>query len=79
MGRHLGADAASVEVLIEVDSGHHRSGVLPDEVVDVAKAAAAAGLSVQGVFTFPGHSYKPGMPTGAAATRMRRSAWPRRP
>jgi D-serine deaminase-like pyridoxal phosphate-dependent protein len=67
MGRHLGADAASVEVLIEVDSGHHRSGVLPEEVVDVAKAAAAAGLSVQGVFTFPGHSYKPGMPTGAAS------------
>ncbi|ABM09054.1 MULTISPECIES: D-TA family PLP-dependent enzyme [Micrococcaceae] len=67
MGRQLGVDAGSVEVLIEVDSGHHRSGVLPDEVVDVAEAAAAAGLSVQGVFTFPGHSYKPGMPTGAAS------------
>ncbi|MDD7834525.1 D-TA family PLP-dependent enzyme [Paenarthrobacter sp. AB444] len=66
MGHRLGADAGSVEVLIEVDSGHHRSGVLPDEAVEVARAAAAAGLTVAGVFTFPGHSYKPGMPTGAA-------------
>ena len=66
MGGQLGADAGRVEVLIEVDSGHHRSGVLPDEVVDVARAATAAGLAVAGVFTFPGHSYKPGMPTGAA-------------
>ncbi|MFE4196216.1 D-TA family PLP-dependent enzyme [Paenarthrobacter sp. NPDC056912] len=67
MGRQLGADAASIEVLIEVDSGHHRSGVLPEEVVEVARAAASAGLNVAGVFTFPGHSYKPGMPTGAAS------------
>lgn len=67
MGGQLGADAGSIEVLIEVDSGHHRSGVLPDEVVDVARAAVAAGLTVSGVFTFPGHSYKPGMPTGAAS------------
>ncbi|MEV7664030.1 alanine racemase [Paenarthrobacter sp. NPDC089316] len=66
MGRQLGPDAGTIEVLIEVDSGHHRSGVMPDEAVDVARAAAAAGLSVAGVFTFPGHSYKPGMPTGAA-------------
>ncbi|MFJ4028607.1 D-TA family PLP-dependent enzyme [Paenarthrobacter sp. NPDC089989] len=67
LGRQLAADAPDINVLIEVDSGHHRSGVLPTEVVDVAKAAAAAGLTVAGVFTFPGHSYKPGMPTGAAS------------
>ena len=67
MGRQLGADAGGLEVLIEVDSGHHRSGVLPDEAVEVARAAASAGLNVAGVFTFPGHSYKPGMPTGAAS------------
>jgi D-serine deaminase-like pyridoxal phosphate-dependent protein len=67
MGRQLGADAGRIEVLIEIDSGHHRSGVLPDEAVGVAHAAASAGLNVAGVFTFPGHSYKPGMPTGAAS------------
>ena len=66
MGRQLGADARSIDVLIEVDSGHHRSGVLPEEVVDVARAAAASGLNIAGVFTFPGHSYKPGMPRDAA-------------
>ena len=67
MGRALGSIGAGINVLIEVDSGHHRSGVLPTEVVDVARDAAAAGLGVVGVFTFPGHSYKPGMPTGAAS------------
>lgn len=66
MGRQLGADAGSIEVLIEIDSGHHRSGVLPEEAVEVAQAATSAGLQVAGVFTFPGHSYKPGMPTAAA-------------
>lgn len=49
----------TVEVLVEVDSGHHRSGVAPAEAGDVAVAAARAGLRVVGVFTFPGHSYSP--------------------
>ncbi|QCP00825.1 D-TA family PLP-dependent enzyme [Arthrobacter sp. 24S4-2] len=66
MGRSLGADAGSINVLIEVDSGHHRSGVLPGDASLVARAAANSGLTVTGVFTFPGHSYKPGMPMGAA-------------
>lgn len=66
MGRRLGESAGAVGVLVEIDSGHHRSGVLPEEAVEVARAAADAGLDVTGVFTFPGHSYKPGMPTGAA-------------
>lgn len=51
---------AGVEVLVEVDSGHHRSGVRPADAGTVAVAAARAGLSVVGVFTFPGHSYAPG-------------------
>ncbi len=49
-----------VEVVIEVDSGHHRSGVNPDDAGSVAAAAERAGLRVGGVFTFPGHSYAPG-------------------
>jgi D-serine deaminase-like pyridoxal phosphate-dependent protein len=51
----------SVEVLIEVDSGHHRSGVQPRDAGLVAVAAVRAGLRVGGVFTFPGHSYGPGL------------------
>jgi len=50
---------APASVLVEVDSGHHRSGIVPDRVADVAAAAAAAGLDVVGAFTFPGHSYSP--------------------
>lgn len=49
----------SVEALVEVDSGHHRSGVDPAEAGVTAAAAARAGLRVVGVFTFPGHSYAP--------------------
>lgn len=56
-----------VEVLVEVDSGHHRSGVAPDGAAEVAVAAARGGLRVSGVFTFPGHSYQPGAQRGAAA------------
>ncbi len=48
------------EILIEVDSGHHRTGVGPEQVGEVAIGVARAGLPVAGVFTFPGHSYAPG-------------------
>ncbi|UKA64633.1 alanine racemase [Arthrobacter sp. FW306-04-A] len=65
-GRHLGGFAGELEVLVEIDSGHHRSGVLPQNAARVARAAAAAGFRVIGVFTFPGHSYAPGMPVKAA-------------
>lgn len=54
-------------VLVEVDSGHHRSGVTPAEAGGVAAAAAAAGLEVRGVFTFPGHAYVPGAANAVAA------------
>ncbi|MEX5256972.1 alanine racemase [Kocuria arenosa] len=67
MGGQLGDAAGDVAVLVEIDSGHHRSGVHPDAAADVARAAARAGLRVEGVFTFPGHSYAPGMPVEAAA------------
>lgn len=57
---------AGVTVLVEVDSGHHRTGVAPEEAGALAAAAASAGLSVDGVFTFPGHSYAPGQRAEAA-------------
>ncbi len=56
-----------VRVLVEVDCGLRRSGVAPADAGRVAVAAARAGLAVDGVFTFPGHSYAPGMPARAAA------------
>jgi D-serine deaminase-like pyridoxal phosphate-dependent protein len=66
LGASLGEAAASVSVLVEIDSGHHRSGVSPEAAAAVAEAASRAGLQVAGVFTFPGHSYAPGMPAEAA-------------
>jgi D-serine deaminase-like pyridoxal phosphate-dependent protein len=48
-----------LHVLVEVDSGQHRSGVRPDDAGELAVGVARAGLEVLGVFTFPGHSYAP--------------------
>jgi D-serine deaminase-like pyridoxal phosphate-dependent protein len=62
---------AGLDVLIEIDSGHHRTGVLPERAGEVAAAAARAGLAVRGVFTFPGHSYAPGAGAPAAHDEAR--------
>ncbi|HCS56134.1 MAG TPA: alanine racemase [Gordonia polyisoprenivorans] len=56
-----------LEVLVEIDSGHHRTGVAAEQAGQVAAAAAAAGLDVVGVFTFPGHGYGPGSARAEAA------------
>lgn len=53
--------------MVEVDSGHHRSGVAPERAGELAAAAAEGGLEVVGVFTFPGHSYAPQGGARAAA------------
>lgn len=58
--RALAAQVPGAAVMVEVDSGQHRSGVAPEEAGLVAEASARAGLEVRGVFTFPGHSYAPG-------------------
>ena len=68
-GRLLGT--SGVEILVEVDSGQHRSGCRPGDAGGVAVAAARAGLRVRGVFTFPGHSYAPDGRAAAAADEAR--------
>jgi D-serine deaminase-like pyridoxal phosphate-dependent protein len=57
--RRLGALVPGLEVMVEVDSGQHRSGASPARAGDVAVVAALSGLDVRGVFTFPGHGYDP--------------------
>ncbi|MFV0459766.1 MAG: alanine racemase [Actinomycetales bacterium] len=71
--RMLGAVAPHdlLSVAVEVDSGQHRSGVSAGDAARVAVAAAEAGLTVDGVFTFPGHSYAPGAARSAAADEAR--------
>ncbi|MDO8338843.1 MAG: alanine racemase [Microcella sp.] len=58
--------AAPLAIAVEVDSGHHRSGCAPERAAEVAAAALDAGLAVDGVFTFPGHSYGVGAGSDAA-------------
>jgi D-serine deaminase-like pyridoxal phosphate-dependent protein len=55
----LGRAVPGLEVLVEVDSGHQRSGVAPGCAGAIAVAAEEAKLRVRGVFTFPGHAYGP--------------------
>jgi D-serine deaminase-like pyridoxal phosphate-dependent protein len=63
----LAAAVGPLDVLVEVDSGHHRSGVRPPEARALAAAAGKAGHRVRGIFTFPGHGYGPGLQHQAAA------------
>jgi D-serine deaminase-like pyridoxal phosphate-dependent protein len=68
-GAEVLADAlagAEADVMIEIDSGHHRTGVAPGRAGEVAAAAQRNGLRVAGMFTFPGHSYEPGRREQAA-------------
>ena len=49
--------ASLVELFIELDCGHHRSGIDPSGVGELATGLGELGLEVSGCFTFPGHSY----------------------
>jgi D-serine deaminase-like pyridoxal phosphate-dependent protein len=64
--RALGGAVESLEVLVEIDSGQHRTGVSPRRAGELAAALERIGLRVAGAFTFPGHSYAPGSRTSAA-------------
>lgn len=56
-----------VGLVIEVDSGGGRSGVLADAAGELAQYAIERGLRVDGVFTYPGHGGRAGMREAAAA------------
>ena len=53
----LRGSTAAVTVLIEIDSGGRRSGVLPEQAGSIANHASDAGLHVAGVFTHAGQAY----------------------
>jgi D-serine deaminase-like pyridoxal phosphate-dependent protein len=71
LAAQLGDDVRRITALLEVDSGHHRSGVAPDDVGPLGEVAAHTGLDVAGVFTFPGHSYAPRVADDVAAEEAR--------
>lgn len=62
----MGDDAHLLRVIIEVDCGARRSGVVPEEAGELAAHARRQGLSPAGVFTYPGHGGSVGAPEGAA-------------
>ncbi|GAB6987193.1 alanine racemase [Nocardioides pyridinolyticus] len=64
-------EGTGVVAMIEVDSGHHRSGVPPQDAGRLAAAAVEAGLPVRGIYTFPGHSYAADARAAAAADEAR--------
>lgn len=55
-------------LIVEIDSGLHRTGVTPAESVTLA---AACGELFGGVFTHGGHGYPPGMAVAAGADEVR--------
>jgi D-serine deaminase-like pyridoxal phosphate-dependent protein len=57
LGRAMQGSRTPLGVVIEVDPGLHRTGVLPADIAIVARAALDAGLDVRGAFTFGGHGY----------------------
>lgn len=57
LGRATRGTGKPLSVLIEIDVGGRRTGVLPEHSGEVAVAAERAGLRVRGVFTHGGHSY----------------------
>lgn len=59
-------------VLVEIDSGNHRTGVIgPQAALEVARAARSAGLVVEGVFSHGGHGYRVGGAEPAGADEVR--------
>ena len=48
---------AELEIMIESDSGQHRTGTQPDQAGELAAGCQSLGLRVVGVFTHGGHSY----------------------
>ena len=61
-----------LRVMLELDPGYHRTGVLPEDAGPVARVATGLGLEVLGLFSHGGHGYA-GVDavTGAAADEVR--------
>ncbi|MGI8947335.1 MAG: alanine racemase [Ornithinimicrobium sp.] len=60
-----------IEVMVEVDSGHHRTGCDPQHAGELAAAVVGAGAGFRGLFSFPGHSYAPGAAADVAVAEAK--------
>lgn len=56
-----------LDVLLKVDVGYHRVGVLPEQALELARALVElGGLRLVGLFTHAGHAYLADSPAGVA-------------
>ncbi|MDQ2781575.1 MAG: alanine racemase [Actinomycetota bacterium] len=56
LSAHAVDEGIVVSVLLEVDTGHHRTGVIPDRSLETARLVASLpGLELDGVLTHEGH------------------------
>ena len=73
LGDAVAGAARPLQVLIEIDPGNRRTGVVgKDAAIEVARAARVAGLEVAGIFSHGGHGYaSPAARHAAAADEVR--------
>lgn len=68
----VAGSARPLSVLVEIDPGNGRTGVAtPEAALQVARAARAGGLTVDGVFSHGGHGYRVGGAEPAGADEVR--------
>jgi D-serine deaminase-like pyridoxal phosphate-dependent protein len=61
MSEFFASQGRTMDVVMEIDTGHHRCGVLPAAAPDLGKhLATLAGIKLKGVFTHEGHVYGAG-------------------
>lgn len=61
LGEFFHAHGRRAEVLLEIDTGHHRCGVLPRDAVPMAlQIMRLPGINFRGIFTHEGHVYASG-------------------
>ena len=67
LGRVFHAAGRTLDVLLKIDVGYHRVGVLPEDAVGVAsRLAGLPGLSLRGIFTHAGQVYQAETPDAVA-------------
>jgi D-serine deaminase-like pyridoxal phosphate-dependent protein len=71
LGRVFHAAGKSLDVLLKIDVGYHRIGVLPENASKIARALVdLPGISLRGVFTHAGQVYQAETPAAVAAIGM---------
>jgi len=61
MSQFCASQGVSFNIMLEVDTGHRRCGVIPEQAEEVAEILVTlAGLRLKGIFTHEGQVYLPG-------------------